>query len=114
MQPAVGDDGDVVVRRDRLEHGNRERHVVLFLSVPLPENEGVVEEYDLAIDVLDKDPERLGPTVDLLNPPEIGDDSKVDAEQRASDGLNLGLQPIESLSTLHSLLVLMVKPLTEA
>ena len=76
---------------------------MLVLGISLTKNEGVVEEDDLAIDVLDKNPERLGPTVDLLIPPEIGDDSKVDAEQRASDGLNLGLQPTRSLSALHPL-----------
>ena len=74
VQPAIRYDGDVVVGRDRLEHGNGKGDVVLVLCVSLPKDEGVVEEDDLAVDVLDQDPERLSCSVDLFVPSEVGGD----------------------------------------
>lgn len=98
LQPAIRHDGNVVVRWDRLEHRHSESDVVLVLGVPLTKNEGVVEEDDLTIDILHQDPERLGPTMDLLVPTEVGNDGQVYPKESTSDRLNLCLQPSE-LST---------------
>ena len=65
---------------------------MLILGVSLTQNEGIVEEYDLAIDVLYVDPERFSTTVNLLVPSEVRRDGKVDAKKRACNGLNLRLQ----------------------
>ena len=58
----------------------------------LVQNELVVEEDDLAVDVLNKDEERLRRAVVLLVPSEVRRDGKVDAKKRACNGLNLRLQ----------------------
>ena len=89
LQPTIGDDGDVVVGRDGLEHGNGKGDVVLVLCVSLPKDEGVVEEDDLAVDVLDQDPERLSCSVDLFVPSEVGNDGQIDTKESAGDRLDL-------------------------
>ena len=66
---------------------------MLVLGVTLTEDEGVVEEDNFAIDILDDDPEGFRSTMNLLVPSEIGDDRQVDTEKRAGDRLDLCLQP---------------------
>jgi hypothetical protein len=92
VQPAFGHDGDVVVRRDGLRDRDGERDGVLVLGIPLPEHERVVEEDELAVDVLDEDVERLRGAVHGLGPLEVGRDREVDAQERARDRLHLRLQ----------------------
>ena len=75
MQPTVGYDGDVVIGRDGLKHGDGQGDVVLVLGVSLTKDERVMEEDDLAIHVLDQDPEGLGASMNLLVPSEVGNDS---------------------------------------
>ena len=75
VQPSIRDDGYVVVGRDGLEHRDRESDVVLVFCVALPEDKGIMEEDDLAIHVLDQDPEGLGASMNLLVPSEVGNDS---------------------------------------
>ena len=93
MKPAIGDDGDVVVRWDGLKHGYGQSHVVLVFGVSLTEDERVMEEDYLAVDVLHKDPERLGHSVNLLIPPEVRRDGEVDAKDGTGDRLDLCLHP---------------------
>lgn len=52
-----------------------------------------MEEDDLAVDVLDENEERLGTTVYLLLPAEIGDNGQVNTQEGTSDRLYLRLQP---------------------
>ena len=106
MEPAVRDDSDEVVGRKRVEHRDCEAHVrvlrdpVLWLRVPLSQEELVVavvtegqlpilrrregeasaQENNLAVDVLDEDPERLDLAVYLLVPREIGRDRELNLE----------------------------------
>ena len=96
MQPTVRDDGDIVIRRNGLKHGHRQCNVVLILGVSLTQNEVVMEQDNLAVDVFDEDEEVFCRAVDLLVPPEVRNNGKIDAKQRAGDGLNLRLQSIQS------------------
>jgi hypothetical protein len=57
VHPAVRDDRDEVVGRERIEHRDGEGDVVVLLGVALTEHELIVEEDDLAVDVFDDDPE---------------------------------------------------------
>ena len=82
-QPTVGDDGDVVVGRDGLEHGNGEGGDIGRMVAE------VVEEDDLAVDVLDEDPEGLARSVDLFIPSEVGNNSQIDAKEGVDDWLDL-------------------------
>jgi hypothetical protein len=68
---------------------------VLILRIALAEDEGVLIEDNLAVDVFYDDEERLRTTVDTLIPLEVGDDREVNPDERASDRLNLRLQPVE-------------------
>jgi hypothetical protein len=54
-----------------------------------------MELNDFAVDVFDEDEEVLCRAVDLLVPPEVRNDRKINAKQRAGDGLNLRLQSIQ-------------------
>lgn len=81
VQPTVGDDGDIVVRWDRLEHWDSERDVVLVFSVPLAKDERVVEEDNLAVDIFNDDPERLCATVHLFVPAEVRRDGEIDSKK---------------------------------
>ena len=94
MQPTVRDDGDVIVWRNRLEHGHRQCNIMLVLGVSLTQNEVVMEQNDLTVNVFDEDEEIFCCAVDLLVPSEIGNDREIDAKQKAGDGLNLRLQSI--------------------
>ena len=51
-----------------------------------------MEQNNLAVDAFAKDEEVLCRAMDLLVPPEARNDGKIDAKQRAGDGLNLSLQ----------------------
>ena len=93
MKPAVRDDRDVVVWRDGLEHRNSQGDVVLVLGISLPQNKAVVEENNFAVNIFHKDDKCLCATVSLLVPPEVRDDRKINAKQRACNGLDLCLQP---------------------
>lgn len=64
---------------------------MLIFSVPLTKNEGVVEKYDLSIDILNCDQEAFGIAMDLLIPTEIGDYGEIDTKKGACDRLNLSL-----------------------
>lgn len=57
MKPAIGDDRDVVILWDELEHRHSEGSAVLILGVSLPKDEGVVEENNLAVHSFDDGPE---------------------------------------------------------
>jgi hypothetical protein len=92
VHPAVRDDGDEVVGRERVEHGDGEGDVVILLGIALTEHELVVEEDDFAVDVLNDDPERFRATVHLLVPLEVGGDGELDAEEGAGDGLDVSLK----------------------
>ena len=92
MKPAVGDNGDVVVGWDGFEHRYSERDVVLVLCIPLSQDELVVEEDNLAVDVLNKDPERLGTTMNFLVPSEVWRDGQVYPQECSSDRLDLRRQ----------------------
>jgi hypothetical protein len=74
---------------------------MLVLSVALSENEDIMEQDDLAVDVLDENMERFGTSVDFCVPLEIGDDRKVDSEERTRDGLNLSLKPTKTTLLAH-------------
>ena len=64
---------------------------MFIFGISLPQNELVVEQDNLAVDVLDDDPERLGTTVDLLVPLEVGGYREFYAGWRSYNGLNSGL-----------------------
>lgn len=68
------------------------------LCIPLAKSEGIVKENDLFVDVFDHDEEGLRVTVNLLVPSEIGSDEKINAEERASDRLDLGLKTMTGVS----------------
>ena len=91
VQPSVGDNGDEVVRWNRVEHWNGDCDVVLHFGVLLSENEGIGEKDDFAIDILDEDCERLSTSMNLLVPTEVRDNGEVDAEEGTSNRLNRGL-----------------------
>ena len=57
VEPAVRNDGDVVVRGNWLEHGHGKCHIVLVFGISLAKDKCVVEQDDLAVDVLNEDPE---------------------------------------------------------
>ena len=63
LQPTIGDDGDVKVRGDGDRH--RERDVTFIFCIALTKLEGVMEEDDVSIDILEENPKGLGSTVDL-------------------------------------------------
>jgi len=91
VQPSVRDDGDEVVRRNGFKHWDGDGDVVLVMlhnGVLLPEDERIVEEDDLAIDILDEDGERLSITMNLLFPTEVWGNGEVDAKEGTCDGLN--------------------------
>ena len=67
--------------------------VTFIFCIALTKLEGVMGEDDLSIDILDENPKGLGSTVDLLVPPEVGNDREVHTEKRAGDRLDLCLQP---------------------
>lgn len=77
MQPAIGDNGDIVIGGDGLEHGNSESDVVLIFRISLSKDEGVVEENNLPVDIFYYDQEGFGRAVDLFVPSEIGNDGKI-------------------------------------
>ena len=52
-----------------------------------------MEEDDLAVNILDENEERLGTTMYLLLPVEIGDNGQVNTQEGTSDRLYLRLQP---------------------
>ena len=93
VQPPIRDKADVVVGRNGLEHRNGDGDVVFVRGVALAEDKGVVEEDDFAVDVFDEDVEGFGAAVHFGVPLEVGGDGEVDAEERAGDGLDLGVQP---------------------
>lgn len=93
VQPTVRDDGDVVVGWNGLENGDSDSDIVLVLCVSLPQDKVVVEEYDLAINILNKDDEGFSGAMNLFVPPEVRHDGKIDAEERTGDRLDLSLQP---------------------
>jgi hypothetical protein len=68
VQPALRVDGNVVVGWNRLSDRDGEGDVVLVFGSALPEDEGVGEKYDLAVNILGHDVEGLGVAVDLLVP----------------------------------------------
>ena len=78
MQPTIRDDGDVVVRRNGFEHGHRQCNVMFVLGVSLTQNKVVVEQDDFAVDVFDEDEKIFCRAVDLLIPPEVRNDGKID------------------------------------
>lgn len=77
MEPAFGDDRNVVVRRDGFEHRNSESDVVLNFCVSLAEDEGVGVQDNFTINIFDQDDEALCATVDLLVPTEVRGDRKI-------------------------------------
>ena len=81
MQPAVCDDGNVVIGRDGLGHGNGDGYIVLLLCISLTENKGIAEEDNFAVDVFNQDDERFCRSVDLLVPTEIWDDRQIDSQK---------------------------------
>jgi hypothetical protein len=68
VQPALRDDGNVVVGWNRLGDRDGEGDVVLIFGSALPEDKGVGEKYDLAVNILGHDVEGIGVAVDLLVP----------------------------------------------
>ena len=77
VKPAIRNDGDVVVGRDRFKHGHRDSDTVLVLRIPLAKNEGVVEQYYLAVNIFDDNPEGFRSAMDFLIPTEIRNDGQV-------------------------------------
>lgn len=57
VQPSVRDDGDEVVRWNRIEHWNGNCDVVFHFGVLLSKDERIAEEDDFTIDILDEDSE---------------------------------------------------------
>ena len=78
MQPTIRDDRDVVVQRNGFEHGHRQCNVMFVLGVLLTQNKVVVEQDDFAVDVFDEDEKIFCHAVDLLVPPEVRNDGKID------------------------------------
>ena len=85
VEPTVRHDGDEVVGRLRVEDRHGEGDVVVLLAEALPEEELIVEEDELAVDVLGHDPERLGRAVDLVVPLKVGRDRELDPQERPRD-----------------------------
>lgn len=92
MEPPIGNEGDVVIGRDGLEHRNGDGDVVLVLGISLAKLEDIMEEDHLTIDIFDEDVERLGSSVDLRVPLEVGYDREVNAKEGARDWLDLSLK----------------------
>jgi putative Ca2+/H+ antiporter (TMEM165/GDT1 family) len=65
---------------------------VLSFRIPLTKDECIVEEDDLAINILDKNKECFGTTMYLLLLAEIGDNGQVNTKEGANDKLYLRLQ----------------------
>ena len=84
-EPAVADEADEVLGRQRLADGHEELERVLVLGVLLLEQEELVVEDELGVDVLDEQPEGLGAAVHLLVPLEVGLDEQLDLEGGARD-----------------------------
>jgi hypothetical protein len=91
MQPAICDDGDVVVGRDGFKHGDGDGYVVLVFRISLTKNKGIAKEDHLAVDVFNNYDECFCCSMNLLVPTEIWDDRQIDPQQCASDWLNLSL-----------------------
>ena len=83
----------MVVQRNGFKHGDHECDIVLILCIMLMEDERVMEENDLAINILDKNNECFRSAVNLFIPSEVGYDRKVNTEEGTGDGLHLCLQP---------------------
>mmetsp|Transcript_6109 Transcript_6109/g.13307 ORF Transcript_6109/g.13307 Transcript_6109/m.13307 type:complete len:274 (+) Transcript_6109:2928-3749(+) len=88
-EPAVGDDADEVLRRQRVEDrdGEGERMVVLG-ELGLEQEELRVQNV-LLVDVLDEYVEGLGRAVDLGLELEVGRDRELNAQDGARDGLHV-------------------------
>ena len=52
MQPSIWYYWDVVIGRDGLEHWDSDGDIVLIFCIPLTQDKCIIEEDDLAIDVL--------------------------------------------------------------
>ena len=83
---------DEVLRGQRLEHGNNELDGEFTLAELLFEEEELVREYDLAVHVLQEDPECLTVSVDLLIPLEVRSESELHPELRPDDVLDVAYQ----------------------
>jgi hypothetical protein len=80
VKPSIGNDGDVVVGRDRLVHWNSESNGVLILCVALAQNELIMEEDDFAIDVFNQDPKDLRFPVEIIFPSEVGRNREINSK----------------------------------
>ena len=78
MKPTVGDNGDVVIRRNWFEHRHVKRHDVIVFGVTLVEDEGVVEEDNFAINIFHHDMECFGRPVYFFLPSEVRGDDEFD------------------------------------
>jgi hypothetical protein len=73
---------------------------VFLLGIALEEEEGIVEEDNLIVDVLDHDDDEVfSAAVNFFVPLEVWDDGEIDAEEGVGDGLDLGLEPARLVRT---------------
>ena len=74
MEPPIRNDGDIIIRRDRLEHRDSDCDIMFVFGVALAENESVMEEDDFTVNIFDKNIECLCGAMYLLVPAEIWND----------------------------------------
>jgi hypothetical protein len=84
-EPAVGDDADEVLGRERLVDRDGEVEHVLVLGELVLEHEELVVQHVLRVHVLDEHPEALGEAVHGLLELEVRRDGELDAQHGARD-----------------------------
>mmetsp|Transcript_63082 Transcript_63082/g.203357 ORF Transcript_63082/g.203357 Transcript_63082/m.203357 type:complete len:299 (-) Transcript_63082:2328-3224(-) len=102
VDPAIGDNADEVLRRQRLRDGHREIQRVLLLRAPLLQNKHLLVQDLLSIHILYKDPEGLRAAMHLSIPLEVGRDCQLHHEARACDGLHVRTE-IQFWELMHQL-----------
>mmetsp|Transcript_15738 Transcript_15738/g.35712 ORF Transcript_15738/g.35712 Transcript_15738/m.35712 type:complete len:220 (-) Transcript_15738:3104-3763(-) len=91
-EPAVGDDTNEVLGRQRIEDGDREGERVVVFSEFRFEDEQLVVENVFLVDVFDNDVEWFGCAVHLGLELEVRRDRKLHTKYRARDWLHMGRQ----------------------
>mmetsp|Transcript_117329 Transcript_117329/g.373812 ORF Transcript_117329/g.373812 Transcript_117329/m.373812 type:complete len:986 (+) Transcript_117329:1016-3973(+) len=92
VDPAIRDDADEVLRRQRLGDGHGEVQGVLLFGASFLQHEHLLVEDLLTVHILDEDPEGLGTAVHTRIPLEIWSDGELDHQARAGDRLHVGTQ----------------------
>mmetsp|Transcript_58331 Transcript_58331/g.131371 ORF Transcript_58331/g.131371 Transcript_58331/m.131371 type:complete len:260 (+) Transcript_58331:2391-3170(+) len=89
VDPTVRSNPDEVLRWKRLRDGHREVEGMFLLCAALLQHEHLLVEDLLPVHVLNKDPERLRPSVHARVPLKVGRDRELHHQARTRDGLHI-------------------------